>query len=184
MNQEHIKTTDIQKIVHLFRWAGNACFECTVTACFSSTSKTFWHALTFFRLYNATFLWREFKLAQGSQRDIHTIEQKHRDGTECDRSLFTIHFYRLHVRCFPRWDEERNKVKWSVTFSICIVWCRWVWRCVCVCVRSRRVAVRWLEEWAKLLDYLYGRRKAETLLWMRRMKERGSISVESRGEYL
>lgn len=32
--------------------------------------------------------------------------------------------------------------------------------------------------------YLYGRRKAETLLLMRRMKERGSISLDSRVVYL
>lgn len=32
--------------------------------------------------------------------------------------------------------------------------------------------------------YLYGRRKAETLLLMRRMKDRGSISLDSRVVYL
>lgn len=32
--------------------------------------------------------------------------------------------------------------------------------------------------------YLYGRRKADTLLLMRRMKERGSISLDSRVVYL
>lgn len=32
--------------------------------------------------------------------------------------------------------------------------------------------------------YLYGRRKAETLLLMRRMKERGSNSLDSRVVYL
>lgn len=44
------------------------------------------------------------------------------------------------------------------------------------------VAIRYLSAAAGF--YLYGRRNADTLLLMRRMKERGSISLDSRVVYL
>lgn len=57
-------------------------------------------------------------------------------------------------------------------------------KCVCRILLTRGPVTRRCVEADGAFDYLYGRRKAETLLWMRRMKERGSISVESRVEYL